>query len=89
MAYTATLLKQDVEGSQRVVQFLVTADAASGSVATGLGFINCLAVGTNSCTTGAFKVKANLDATSAAANGTVFVSSITSGDAFYLTVWGR
>lgn len=89
MAYTATKLKGDVHGSQRVEQYLVTADAASGVVATGLQYVDCLSFAPKSCATAGFKVKANLSAASAAANGSVMVSSAASGDDFYLIVYGR
>jgi hypothetical protein len=91
MAYTATLLKRSVHGDERVEHYLVTADAASGSVVTGLGYINALQVTNYSMTTTtAMRVKGNMTVGSAAANGTVFCSSVVaSGDAFYLTVFGR
>lgn len=89
MAFTATKLKGDVHGSQRVEQYLVSADAASGSVATGLQYIDCLSICPNSMSTAGIKVKANLSAASATANGTVMMSSATNGDVFYLVVYGH
>ena len=91
MAYTASILKQTVYGDQRVIHYLVTADAASGTVATGLQYVDAVQVTNNSMTTTtAMRVKANLNAASAAANGNVMFSSVVaSGDAFYMTVFGR
>lgn len=89
MAYTATVLRQTVYGNERVIHYSVVADAASGAVSTGLGFIDQAHVTPQSLTTAIFKLKLNTNAASAAANGTVFISSIASGDTFFLTVYGR
>lgn len=89
MAFTATLLKKSVHGDERVEHYLVTADANSGSVSTGVGVITLAHLSVKSAATGAQKVKANLSAASAAANGSLFLSSCTSGDDFYVTVYGR
>lgn len=89
MAFTASLRKSTVFGNQRIAQYLVTADAASGSVATGLQYIDAIAYAPVSAATAGFKIKANLDATSATSNGTVFVSSAANGDVFFMTVYGR
>jgi hypothetical protein len=89
MAYTATLQKNNVMGNQRVAQYLVTADAASGVVVTTLGYIDAIAVAPVSMATAGAKFKANTNAASAAANGSVMVSSAANGDVFFLTVFGR
>jgi hypothetical protein len=89
MAFTATLRKNAIAGNQRVCEYLVTADAASGMVATPLGYVESLAIGPVSMGTAAGKFKANLNDSSATANGTVFISSIANGDVFFLTVYGR
>jgi hypothetical protein len=89
MAFTATKLKGSVHGDQRVEQYLVAADAASGSVATGLKYVDCVTFAPKSMATAGGKIKANLNDASATANGTVFVSSVASGDDFYLVVFGR
>lgn len=89
MAFTATLIKNTVFGNQRVCQYDVTADAASGSVVTGLSVVDSIAVAPISMATAGCKFKKNLNDASAAANGTVFVSSAANGDNFFLTVYGR
>lgn len=88
MAFTATLLKTTVFGDQRVQHYSVVADAASGSVSTGLGYVVACGYAPQSCATAGFKIKANLSAASATANGTVMVSSAANGDVFFLTVYG-
>lgn len=89
MAYTATKIFTTVHGTQRVIGFEVTADAASGAVATGLSYIDGISIAPISMATAGAKFKRNLNAASATANGTVFVSSAANADLFYLTVFGR
>lgn len=89
MAYTAVIAKQTVHGDQRTIQYEITADAASGSVATGLQYIDSIQVTPISMATTAGKFRRNLNAASAAANGSVMVSSIASGDVFYMQVYGH
>jgi hypothetical protein len=89
MAYTATLLKNNIMGNQRVAMYSVAADAASGSVATPCGFIDAAIISPISMTTSGIKVKVNTTVASAVANGTVFISSAASTDVFYLTVYGH
>jgi len=89
MAYTVTLRKKGVHGDQRYLQYLVTADAATQSVATGLSYIDVLNISPGSLTTYTFKAWANSNASGVATNGTVGLSGLTSGDQFYMTVYGH
>lgn len=89
MAFTATLVKNNVMGNERVVVYNVTTDAASGVVATPLGLIDFVSFAPISMATAGVKFKINLNITSAASNGVVFVSSAASADNFFLTVYGR
>lgn len=89
MAYTQTKLKADVHGSMRVEAYQVSADAASGSVTTGLQYIDFLTITPVSMATAGVKVKRNLSAASALANGSVLLSSAASGDEFIIAVFGR
>lgn len=89
MAFTATILKQTVHGDERVIHYSVLADAASGSVVTPLAFINQVMTSPQSLSTAIYKVKLNTSAASAAANGSVLISSVASGDTLFLTVYGR
>ncbi len=91
MAYTATLIKHNVIGNQRMLQYNVTADANSGAVATPLGLVESIVFTPISMNTLTItpKFKPNLSAASAAANGSVFMSSCTNGDNFFLIVYGR
>lgn len=89
MAYTATSLYKTVWGNKRVVSFDVTSDAASGSVTTGLSVIESVTLGPVSMNTAGVKLKKNLSEASATANGTLFVSSTTSGDNFIVVCVGK
>lgn len=89
MAYTATLIKNSVVSNDRMTQYLVTADAASGSVTTNLGLVDSALLGPVSMATAGIKIKINTSGASAASNGLILISSAANGDAFFLTVFGR
>lgn len=89
MAFTATNLFTSVFGNKRVVGLLVTADANSGAVDSGLSVIEAITVGVVSAATGAQKFKKNLNSGATALNGSIFMSSCTNGDAFNVVVYGR
>lgn len=76
-----TISKEDsVFGNKAVAMCVVTADAASGTIPTGLSRIASVALAPVSMSTAAIKMSVS--------GGTVTVSNAASGDAFYLTVYG-
>lgn len=76
-----TVAKEDsVFGNKAVAFCVVTADAASGTIPTGLSRIASVSLAPLSMATSAIKM--------AVSAGTVTVSNAASGDAFYLTVYG-
>jgi hypothetical protein len=89
MAFSIADRVQSVWGNKRVVTFTLTADANSGAVDTGLSVIEAVSTGCKSAATGAQKFKANLNSGATALPGSLFVSSCTGGDDFYVTVIGR
>lgn len=89
MAYTVSILKNTVWGDQRVIQYSILADATTQTVATGLGYLDSIAVAAKSATSGLGKFKINVNASGVAANGSFGMSSIVSGDEYYVTVYGR
>lgn len=89
MAFTLTDKVQSVWGNKRVVTGLLSADANSGAVDTGLSLIESVMTSVKSAATGSQKFKANLNSGATALPGSLFVSSCTNGDEFYLTVIGR
>jgi len=80
MAYTVTQIKTGF-GDQKVHICNVTADAASGTIPTGLSVITGYAVGPISMATASPIMKAS--------GGTVTVSAAVNGDNFFLTIYGR
>lgn len=89
MAFTATKIFSTVWGNKAVKVFTVAADAASGSVQTGLNVVEACWITAVSCTTNAQNVKSNTTAGSTAANGSVFISSCVSTDVFTLVAIGH
>lgn len=88
MAFTKTQLFSTVWGNKRVIGLTVTADANSGAVDSGLSVIEAITVSVQSAATGSQKFKKNLNSGATALNGSVFVSSCSSGDAFTVVCIG-
>ena len=88
MAYTVTVLNKTVHGNERVIRYSVLADATTQTVATGLGTITGINVVNKSATSGMGKYSINLNATGSAAAGSFAMTSIVSGDEYYVTVYG-
>jgi hypothetical protein len=80
MAFTVSK-EETVYGNKKVALCTVTADAASGTVPTGVGAIHAVSLGSISMATSAIKMSVS--------GGTVTISNCASGDAFYLVVHGR
>jgi len=91
MAYTVSHLVSEglVFGNKRVKFIRVTADAATGTVSTGLDHIDSVSVALQSASTGAVKFAMNEGATGTSTAGTIGVTGAASGDEFVLTVFGR
>lgn len=89
MAFTNTLIKHFTLGPDRAVLYQVSADAASGMVQTPLSYVDGFTWAPISMTAVTAVMRANLNDSSATANGTVFVSSVAAADLFYLVVYGR
>ena len=88
MAYTVTVLGNTVHGNERVIRYNILADATTQTVATGLGYINTIHVTNKSATSGMGKYKINVTASGVAAPGSFGMTSIVSGDEYYVTVYG-
>lgn len=90
MAFTGTTIQKTVFGTLRIAIVSCTADALSGSVAAaGLGFIYAVGFAPVSMATAGVQIYINQNASGTASNGNVKVSGCASGDAFFLTVYGR
>lgn len=88
MAFTVSR-KQSVFGNQRVVLMDVTTDGAEDNIDSGLDVIDAFSLGDKSITTSAFTLHENVDSSGTAANGTIGASGLTSGDEFFLIIYGR
>jgi hypothetical protein len=89
VAFTISVEKKTVHGDERVHHCVVTADAAAGSVQTGLSYINQVVVSLKSATTAAYKARINVLESGTASVGSVALSGVASGDEFFVTVYGR
>ena len=90
MAYTVTVVEKTVFGNKRAVILDVTADAASGVVATGLNRIVAHSVSPVSMATHSLvKFRPNVNAASAASNGNIMVSGAADGDRFFVIAYGH
>lgn len=89
MAFTVSNMGNSVFGN-KVAKFLrVTADAADGSVVTGLGVVENVSLGPQSMATASVRIKMNLTGAGTAANGSLTCSGVASGDVFNLLCIGH
>jgi len=89
MAYTISTAWKSVYGNTRVICQSVTADSASGTIATGLGYIFSSELSPISMATASPLVKVNLNGTNSTTVGSVNLNGVASGDVFYLVSTGR
>lgn len=87
MAYTVERHKT-VFGNKRAVGLKISADAATQTVETGLERVEWFSVGPSSMATVNVNIAANSNASGVQSYGVVGLSGLTSGDEFYLTVYG-
>jgi hypothetical protein len=78
-------------GNKRVVLASVTSDSSEANLDLGLAYISHYTLGIASCSTGTAlpHVAINKNSSGTAANGILGISGVTSGDALFLTVYGR
>lgn len=88
MAWTVDIITKYSEGNQRVHVLSCTADAATQNVDSGLEIIDHFTIGPQSLTAMA-QVYANSGAAGTSLAGTLGCSGFTSGDVFYIRVYGR
>jgi hypothetical protein len=87
MAYTFAVSAQSVFGNERVIHGVVTTDATTGTVTTGLDNIISMSHAPKSMTSGV-KYAINKLAAGTASAGTLAITGCTSGDELYITVYG-
>lgn len=88
MAFSYTVAEKTVFGNQRVHQGVLVADSTAGYVATGLSVITHISYAPKSQTSGV-KMKINTLDSGTSTAGSLAVTGCTSGDEFYVTVFGR
>ena len=89
MAFTATLDERSTFGNKAVHFYTVTADGATGTIVTGLGSVDHVQVTPKSMASSPYAIRANEGVASTSIAGTVGVTGVTSGDDFYMVVFGR
>lgn len=90
MAFTVTRTKT-VMGNEAVVHMVVDADAATQTIETGLKNIVAITIAQASMATysvAGMKLAINSNASGVQSFGVLGVSGVTSGDRFYVTVFG-
>lgn len=88
MAYTVVNTPTTF-GNKKVRLLKITADAATQTVETGLGFIEHFSVGWSSMATQAIKTSINSNASGVQSFGVLGLTGCASGDEMYITVYGR
>jgi hypothetical protein len=81
MAFTTSIIARTVHGNQRTVLARITADAETGTSATGLASIDHFVATAVSLATGNYKLSATA--------GTLTLSGLASGDAINVICYGR
>lgn len=90
MAYSLSGSIKTVHGNERVYHGVVTADAASGAVVIpGMTIIDVVHLTAKTSAVGLATITKNATTSEAASNGSVNIKSATSGDEYYITVYGR
>lgn len=87
MAYTVTRDKT-VFGNKGTVQMVITADAATQTIETGLQRVDHVQVTKISCNSANFKCAINSNASGVQSYGVFAVTGLTSGDHLHVTVYG-
>ena len=88
MAYTVSR-ENVVFGNKRVVNMVITADAATQTIETGLEKVDHCHVTIMSCNSANFKRSVNSNASGVQSNGVFAVTGLTTGDLLHVTVYGR
>lgn len=89
MAWTVTTRKHTIFGNERVMRFDLLSDSATYELATGLNSIHGAHLAIKSLTSAGIKMRYNALSAATASQGTLSITGCTSGDEFYLTVFGR
>jgi len=89
MTWTATLNKKTVFGDMRVHMYELTSDSATLELDTGMDVVTHIQPAVKSANTYGTFFDMNVLSAATVSNGTVAITGSTSGDDFFLTVYGR
>lgn len=78
-----------VLGNKRVALLSCSVDSASGNIDTGLSVVDAFSISPISMNSGAIKIKKNVGSGATALPGNINLNGCTSGDVFFLVVYGR
>lgn len=87
MAFNNSLIERSVFGNKAVQFYSCVADGATGTIVTGLNSVTAVQLTPKSLTANV-KTIINAGVTGTATAGTIAVTGATSGDEFYLMVYG-
>jgi len=88
MAFTIVVKKEDVYGSTRVRHLLVTADAVTAVIETGMQSVHSVSFAPKSMASSPWGISAGEGAAGTAIASAVGVTGMASGDDFYITIYG-
>jgi hypothetical protein len=89
MAFSNAILERMNMGNKQAMFYSCVADAATGTIVTGLKAVDAIAVTPKSLTTGAVKFVMNEGVSGTSTAGTIAVTGAASGDEFYAMVYGH
>ena len=92
MAFTVAVIDKSIFGNKNVAILSCTADAASDAFASPFTYVDHVQFSPQSMSTGASggpKIKKNVLSAGTSSNGYIAVTGVTSGDVFFLTVYGH
>lgn len=89
MSWTTTKKFQHASGNEYIQMWELTSDAAVLEMNTGLSVIHGVILTPASANSANFKYTINVLSGATAANGYLCITGVTSGDRFFMTVYGR
>jgi len=89
MAYTVTEIERTVFGNLNVRALKITADAGTEAIATGFNRVAFVSAAPKSMASAPWSISINEGVAGTANAGYIGVTGVTSGDDFYVTVFGN
>lgn len=89
MAFDNDILERMNMGNKQAIFYSCTADAATGTIVTGLKSVDAVALTGKSMASAPYNTRMNEGVSGTSTAGTVAVTGVASGDTFYLMVFGH